>query len=75
MLTLLLAGFVVLVVAFALIAGVAARLCRRLGLDPLEVLWWFGLAEKPKIHSGRQRQRELERMAMRLSAGAGGAPS
>ena len=49
MLNLLLAGLVVHLIALAAISGAAIRLCGRLGLDPREVLVWFGLAEMPKI--------------------------
>jgi hypothetical protein len=49
-----LAALLVLVLAFGAITGVAVRLFRRLGIDPRVVLVWFGLAEAPRVHSGRR---------------------
>ena len=60
MLNLVLAGLVVYLVALTVISGAAIRLCRRLGMDPREVLVWFGLAEMPKAHPfHRDRSRSV----------------
>jgi hypothetical protein len=41
-----------------LVAAVALRVCKRLGLNPIEVLEWFGLAERP-LTVPRHRRRRL----------------
>jgi hypothetical protein len=53
-----LAALLVCALVLCLIAAASLRICRRLGLDPIEVLLWLGLLERP-LAVPRKRRRRL----------------
>jgi hypothetical protein len=52
------AALLVCALVLCVIAAAALRTCRRLGLDPLEVLLWLGLLERA-VDVPRARRRRL----------------
>lgn len=61
MLLQLLAGAAVFALAFSMVLAASIRITRRLGMDPMMVLMWLGLAEEPPRtpRSNRRRLAEL----------------
>lgn len=49
------------VLGVLVVAQVALIAMRRLGLDAFEVLFWFGLAERPADELSRSRERGLRK--------------
>ena len=59
----LLAVVLVCVLAFYVIARASVRIIRRLGMDPMMVLLWLGLAEEPVACPRAERRRLHELLA------------
>jgi hypothetical protein len=59
----LLAATLVCALAFYAIVKAAIRITKRLGMDPMTVLLWLGLAEEPVAHPRAERRRLAELVA------------
>ena len=53
-----LAVLIVCALGAVVIALIMRRICERVGLDPMEALLWFGLAERP-VEVPRKHRRRL----------------
>jgi hypothetical protein len=53
------AALLVCALAVTVIAWLTLRICRRLGVDPVAVLLWFGVLERPLEVPRRHRRRRL----------------
>ena len=54
----LFAGALVYALAFSMVLVASIRITRRLGMEPMMVLMWLGLAEEPP-HTPRSARRRL----------------
>ena len=61
----LLVATLLCVLAFWTIAHASVRIVRRLGMDPMAVLEWLGLAERPTEQRRSERRRLGELLADR----------
>ena len=59
----LLAATLVCALAFWLIVVASIRITRRLGMEPMMVLLWLGLAEEPPRYARSDRRRLAELVA------------